>query len=107
MPQNFDGAALRAGRFSVFGGESRYLVRILFHRDHAPYVLERQWHPEQGIRRTTDGGVELAFPASHLPEVKRWVLSWGNGARVLAPEELVTAVREELAGALAGYAAQP
>ena len=103
VPEDFDGAAVRTGRFSVFGGESRYLVRIRFDCDHAPYVLERQWHPEQELSSNNDGSVDLTFPASHLPEVKRWVLSWGNGARVLAPEELLTAVREELAGALAGY----
>jgi predicted DNA-binding transcriptional regulator YafY len=45
----------------------------------------------------------LSFTADHLYEVKRWILSWGGGVKVLAPEELVASVREELASALREY----
>ena len=34
---------------------------------------------------------------NHLAEVKRWVLSWGAGAKVVAPKELAEMVREEIA----------
>jgi len=103
VPDDFAAAVLHGGSFGVFGGEHEFSVRIRFSRDHAPYVLERQWHPQQQVVTHADGSVELSFPATHLPEVKRWVLSWGRGARVLAPDALVAAVREELAGMLAGY----
>ncbi|MHB8223648.1 MAG: WYL domain-containing protein, partial [Desulfurivibrionaceae bacterium] len=78
-------------------------VKIRFSKEHAPYVLEREWHPGQTLDREKDGGVVLGFPALHLYEVRRWVLSWGSGAKVLAPKELVDAVREELGAALADY----
>ncbi len=103
VPADFDATALSADSFGVFGGHHAFPVRIRFRPDLAPYVLERQWHPRQEVERHRDGSVELLFPATHLPEVKRWVLSWGRGARVLAPAELAAAVREELAAALAGY----
>jgi predicted DNA-binding transcriptional regulator YafY len=55
------------------------------------------------VVRKKDGSVVLGFPALHLYEVRRWVLSWGSGAKVLAPKELAEAVQQELAAALAGY----
>jgi len=104
IPQDFDCSRHMGGQFGIFGGEREVAVRIWFSREHAPYVLEREWHPAQVVQENKDGSVELGFPARHLYEVKRWVLSWGRGARVLAPDVLGEAVREELAAALAGCA---
>lgn len=103
VPEDFDPEAFRAGRFGIFGTGRDYRVRIRFNRDSAPYLLERQWHPDQKISQQSDGGVELTFPATNLHAVRQWVLSWGGGAQVLAPEPLVAMVRTELAKTLAGY----
>ncbi|MGV1097935.1 helix-turn-helix transcriptional regulator [Thiovibrio sp. JS02] len=106
VPTGFDHTRYVGSQFGIFGGEGELsVVRLRFAREHAPYVLEREWHPEQTIARNSDGSVELAFPARHLLEVKRWILSWGRGVRVLAPEALADAVRTELAAALADHAA--
>ena len=103
VPDDFDPEAYRGGGFGIFGGAEEYRVRIHFARDHAPYVLERQWHPEQKISKDSQGGVELTFPAADLHGVRQWVLSWGGGVKVLAPDQLVTTVKVELQKALAGY----
>jgi len=54
------------------------------------------WHPTQTIRENKDGSIVLSFKTNHFFEVKRWVLSWGDGAKVLAPKELVEEVKQEI-----------
>ncbi len=89
--------------FGIFSGNERYMVRIRFARKEAAYVRERIWHPAQRFRPGPDDSVILEFPAAHLREVKRWVLSWGDGATVEAPPELVDTIRRELAGMCHNY----
>ena len=103
VPEDFDHARYAGTQFGIFSGEFEVLVKVSFSREHAPYVLEREWHPRQTVLRKKDGSVVLGFPALHLYEVKRWILSWGSGARALAPKELVDSVQKELAAALADY----
>lgn len=103
VPEDFDHTRYGGSPFGIFSGEREVLVKIWFAREHVPYVLEREWHPQQTVVRKKDGSAVLGFPARHLYEVRRWILSWGSGARALAPKELVEAVHQELAAALADY----
>jgi len=103
VAEDFDLEDFRSKRFGIFGGEEVFLVRIYFAKEHAPYVLERKWHPTQEVWLNVDGSIVLQFEASHLFEVKRWILSWGGGAKVLEPVELARSVQLELEKALAGY----
>lgn len=92
-----------AGRFGIFGGDELFQVRVRFSREHAPYVVERDWHPTQEVETLSDGAVVLSLSVPHLYEVKRWILSWGRGVKVLSPDELVTSVHEEISAALREY----
>ena len=44
---------------------------------------EREWHPEQTIRRFKDRSIVLSFPAPSLYEVERWVAEWGGEAEII------------------------
>ena len=103
LPEDFDYKRYSSQRFGIFAGEKEFEVRVWFDREHAPYVMERQWHPEQAVAVAQDDGLILSFPVRHIFEVKRWLLSWGRGVKVLAPPELVVAVQKELVAALACY----
>jgi len=103
VPDDFDHARYAGAQFGIFSGEREVLVKVWFSAEHAPYVLEREWHPQQILTRKKDGSVVLRFPAQHLYEVRRWILSWGSGAKALAPKALVESVKRELATALADY----
>ena len=83
------------GRFA-HGGTKAYTVKLLFDKEVAPWVLERQWSVKQTLKQQTNGQVELSFPAAGLYEVSRWVLAWGHRVRVLAPKELKDMVRNEI-----------
>jgi len=64
-------------------------VAIRFDREVAGYIRERCWHPTQRIDEHPDGSLTLSLTVNHLLELKRWVLSWGEMAQVIAPPDLV------------------
>lgn len=88
------------GRFAM-GGEI-YEVRVLFAKEVAPWVLERQWQPKQKIIKRANGDIELSFKVTGLFEVYRWVMAWGRHCKVLAPGELKKWVRDEVAAMAKG-----
>ena len=63
----------------------------------ARLVPERLWHESQEIKELNEKGsrVEIRMKLANLPEITRWVLSWGSQAKVIGPPELVQAVRAE------------
>ena len=90
-------------QFGIIWKDKFYKVRIRFTPEVAPYICERQWHPQQKIQDLRTGGLILEFTTNHFNEVKDWVLSWGPGATVLAPAALVVKVKEALKDALGNY----
>jgi len=86
IPESFDFRRLTGSHFGVHWSDALYEVRIWFAAEVAGYVQERRWHPSQRIEEQEDGSLILSMTVNHLLELKRWVLSWGSGARVLAPE---------------------
>jgi predicted DNA-binding transcriptional regulator YafY len=78
-------------------------VQIWFDPPTAPYIRERRWHPTQELHEHSDGSVTLRMVVRGLNDLKRWVLGYGKGARVLEPPELVALVREEVEGMKQNY----
>ena len=97
MPADFDPEKLLSATFGRFtSGENIQEVRLLFDKEIAPWVLERQWHPKQKIKKRKNGDIELSFKTAGLFEVFRWVLAWGHYVKVLEPKELKEWVKEEV-----------
>ncbi len=88
VPEDFDFRRLAGSHFGVHWAPGEIRVRIRFDASVADYVKERRWHPSQEIEELEDGSLILAMTVNHLLELKRWVLSWGDAAEVLDPEEL-------------------
>jgi predicted DNA-binding transcriptional regulator YafY len=84
-------------------GDTPTQVRIWFDATTAPYIRERRWHKSQVLQEQADGAVILELVVSGLNDIKRWVLGYGQGARVLGPPELVALVQEEIAGMAERY----
>ncbi|MHB8205455.1 MAG: helix-turn-helix transcriptional regulator, partial [Desulfomonilaceae bacterium] len=59
----------------------------------AVFVEERVWSNDQVITRHGDK-VRIKFTASSEPEILSWILSFGDEARLLKPEQIV----DELTG---------
>ena len=70
----------------------------------APYVRERRWHQSQKIRGCADGSIVMSLEVSDDPALRSWLMGFGSGARVLAPERLARALFMELDRARSIYA---
>jgi predicted DNA-binding transcriptional regulator YafY len=103
VPADFDFEARTASAFGVVA-DPPDTVRIRFAPRWARYVKEHEWHPSQRFREDVDG-LELEMEVGVGDELRGWVLSFGAGAEVLAPETLRRDVAAELARAGARYAA--
>lgn len=93
IPETFDFTRLTGSHFGVHWSNREYQVRIRFEREVAGYVRERRWHPSQRLDENPDGSVTLALTVNHLLELKRWILSWGEMAKVLAPADFVKEIQ--------------
>jgi len=95
-PRGFSAAKELKGGFGVFAGSGKYLVKIRFDSFASRLVRERDWHPTQKIRETKGGGIELEMTLGALEEIERWVLSWGDHAKVLCPKVLIDSVGKRI-----------
>ena len=93
LPADFSITKHLSESFGVFTGKGRHRVRIWFDAFSARLVGEREWHPTQSIRQLRNGEMELTMTLGGLEEVERWILSWGEHARVLEPAELKMRIR--------------
>ena len=72
-------------------------VEIAFEARIAPYVRERVWHGSQTVRDEPDGRVVVTLNVSNDFALRRWILSFGALARVLAPQALAEEIQGEAA----------
>jgi len=59
-------------------------------------VRERDWHPSQKFRELRGGEIELEMTLGALEEIERWILSWGEHAKVVGPKILAESVRQRI-----------
>jgi Predicted transcriptional regulator len=96
-PASFDFRKLFGSHFGIHWGKDDIEVRIHFTPAVAVFVRERQWHPSQRIDQQDDGSLILVLRVNHLLALKRWILSWGDAAKVLAPRDLADEIRRTAA----------
>jgi proteasome accessory factor B len=94
-PATFSIAQVLSGSFGVHSAGKKQRIRVQFDPFAARLVAERKWHESQRVREKADGSIILELELGGLQEVERWILSWGKHARVLAPKELATRIRDE------------
>ncbi|MDY0391498.1 MAG: WYL domain-containing protein [Desulfobulbus oligotrophicus] len=93
-PAAFNFEQLFGSHFGIHRGEEEIEVCIHFNRHAATYIRERQWHPTQRISEQDDGSLFLTLCVNHLSGLRRWLLSWGDGAKVLSPPALADDIRQ-------------
>lgn len=96
LPIDFDPERLVLGAFGPVPDEDRRRAVIEFDARVADEVRSRKHHPDQRIATSRDGRVRLAMPVGDRDALVRWVLGFGSAARVIEPEDVREAVREEL-----------
>lgn len=93
-----------ASGFLAERGDRTFEIAIWFDERQAHYIRKREWHPTQRVEEHAGGALTLRFQSGALGEVQRWVMSYGQHARVLEPAELRAATQAELHAALNMYA---
>lgn len=88
IPDSFKPENYIDPEFGIFSSTEEYDIEIEFDSRTAPYIKERIWHTGQTIREKKDGSIILKFKTNQLESVQFWLLPWGAGSKVLAPQEL-------------------
>ena len=94
--QKFDLREARKYSFGAFIGKETYNVKLHFDEVAAPFILEKEWNSSQITKSRKDGGVDFSITVCDLIEIKAWILSWGEHAKVIGPKELAEDIKEEL-----------
>ncbi|HEX7664473.1 MAG TPA: WYL domain-containing transcriptional regulator [Polyangiaceae bacterium] len=106
LPEGFDVTEWWQGDFGVSPptkARERIKVLVEFDAKTASEVRFRKTHPSQRTAVASDGRVRLSLTVTDLDAAVRWVLGFGDGARVIEPPELVRAVDGALRRMLAKY----
>lgn len=106
-PLNFSLQEYLQSSMGIEIGSNLETVIIKFDQHQARWIRERQWHPSQVLEPQTDGSLILQLTVSGLGEVKRWVMSFGSHAEVLAPAGLREEVKQEIELMRAAYQSDP
>ena len=92
LPADFDLTHYLHGEFGVGRATRKQRVLVEFDARIAPELRDRKVHPSQKIATAPDGRVRLSMTVGELEPVRRWVLGFGDAARVIEPPELVAEV---------------
>jgi proteasome accessory factor B len=102
-PADFSPEKYLARAFGIFGGDGDYRVVIHFTAAVADRIRERIWHSTQQLRDLPGGALEFEVRLGALPEIERWILSWGEHARAVGPTELCDRVQKTVRKLAAAY----
>lgn len=102
MPKDFKLEDHLKGAFGIVAETPRQ-IEIKFDSEVAPYIEEVIWHESQSIKAQNDGSVILKMKVGVTEELIWWILSYGNHATVLEPQDLAVEVRKRLHKALGNY----
>ena len=105
FPNDYDFEKIFNRHFGVIKDDV-FKVLIAFWGWSARYVSERVWSPGQKIVRKGKDKIHLSFSASSKPELISWLLSFGEEAKLLKPDDLVKEVTEKIAQLKANYKIQ-
>lgn len=103
IPEDFDFAQISASRFGIHWHGNEEQIRIKFDPKSAPYIMERSWHKSQKIETLASGEIILQLRLNISIELKKWILSWGTSAEVLAPQSLRDDIKTEITSLMAIY----
>lgn len=88
----FDESEFLDPMFGIFNDGKPFKVKVRFSPWVARWIREDRWHPSQKFTEMSDGSLQVDMKVTGTIDVKRWILSFGRDAEVLAPEHLRKAI---------------
>ena len=89
--------------YGIFSGRAKAWAKLKFTPARARWVAAEEWHPKQRASYEPDGSYLLELPYNDDRELLGDILRHGPEVEVLAPKELRTRARAQLAQAAARY----
>lgn len=94
--EKFDRDSYFKFSFGNYIGKKIYDVKIRFSPELAPRIKEKIWHETQNIKEFKNGSIIINFKLNSIKEIKKWILQYGKGCKVLSPKELQSMIKEEI-----------
>jgi predicted DNA-binding transcriptional regulator YafY len=84
-------------------GDEKYKIKLLVSKEWADRIRPRMLIKGQKVTKQEDGSIIFEATINSLNEIAGWIVSRGEGIKVLAPEKLKVHVLELARGALNNY----
>ncbi len=105
VPADLDPPRRFGGRLGLWEPEGRPVaIEVAFTPEAADGARKRIWPGFRRWRKARDGREVLELRLPLTPEVKTWIVGWGDQAEALRPKALRDMVASELGRALSQYA---
>lgn len=95
VPASFSMQEYAARSFGVFH-DSQEDVELLIMGEMTEDALKWRFHPSQSVTQGADGSVTVRFRSSGMRELAWHLFTWRDNVKIIAPERLKEAMREEL-----------
>lgn len=102
---DFDFNEWSKNRFGVFWGDA-HDVKLQIKKEYKRYFENRHWHHSQKFKKLRNGDIILTLTVPIVPDFVSWIVGWGEGIKVLEPQELINRVIERHKRALGVYGAK-
>src|SRR5438046_1400837 len=93
MPLGFNVEESVKGARTVMRGGTQIELELRLDRKTSALDKNRTWHPNQKATRVQDGCLTLTLQDAYTPELFGWMLSFGQGIRVMRPPSLQQEVK--------------
>lgn len=90
-------------RFLHLSGSEKQEIKLIFHPSAADYVREYDASLADRIELREDGSLLFTRSCAITNDLIRWILGYGSGVTVLAPEKLKKEIHESLSAAVNLY----
>jgi predicted DNA-binding transcriptional regulator YafY len=78
-------------------------VKLVFHKEQAPYIETKPLHLTQKSKRLADGSLEIRIKVILNYELEMRILSFGEKVKIIAPEHLVMKIKGRISKQLENY----
>lgn len=101
-PKDFDPEGFLSEAFDMVT-DAPFKLKVWFSAEQARYIQERTWRKGQKIIGGKDGSIVIEMKTSGWWDVKKWVMSFGPEAKVLAPKKMRDEIISDLSIMTAQY----
>ena len=98
----FDLEEFSSIRFGVFWGEPEKII-LEIKKKYVKYFENRFWHQTQKLESLKNGNMILKMEVPLSPELVSWILSWGEGIKVIEPAKLKEKILKKLKDTISNY----